>query len=108
MFVNSCENQHDNLDATMSLHINTLRILVSCLLPMAARNAHDSERWLEEIQSLALQSADFASFGPAGFVDSDLMKAAVISSLEEMFSCAANTLRLLHDGRNDAQKSSNG
>lgn len=76
-----------------SIHINTLRLIIACLLPMAAKSHANPEAWLEEFQTLALNSADYASFAAAGSISPDLMKAAVIGSLEELFSGAKGTLR---------------
>lgn len=93
MVDNSHEAEQQQLSsAATGIHINTLRILISCLLPMAAKHAADPERWMEELEQLAMASADFAAFEGAGHVNPDLMKAAVIGALEEVLGATKRTL----------------
>lgn len=93
MVIETDAKQPCDLVSINSIHINTLRLVIACLLPMAAKSHANPEAWLEEFQTLALHSADYASFGAAGSISPDLMKAAVIGSLEELFSGAKGTLR---------------
>ncbi|KHS42006.1 MULTISPECIES: hypothetical protein [Novosphingobium] len=92
MVVNSNADEQQYSVATMAIHINTLRTLISCLLPMAAKNANDPSLWIAQFEALALRSADYAAFEASGAVDPELMKAAVISSLEEILGAAKRAI----------------
>lgn len=83
--VNFSDDGIVELSSAVSIHVNTLRVLVSCLLPLAAKNAEDPESWIDEMQMLTMAAADYSTFADSGVISSDLMKAAVISSLEEIF-----------------------
>lgn len=76
----------------MHIHINTLRILISSLLPLAAKNARNPKLWMEELEQLAIMSADYAKFEAAGAVNPELMKAAVMGALEETLRAAKRSL----------------
>lgn len=92
MVASSNAAEYQNVTAITAIHINTLRLLISCLIPMAAKNARDPDAWIGEIKALALQSADYASFEAVGAISQDLMKAAVIGALEEILGAASRTL----------------
>lgn len=76
-----------------SIHINMLRIIIACAIPMMAKLSSEPEIWLGELQTLALHSADRSTFSAAGNIAPDLMKAAVIECLEEFFGGAQATLK---------------
>jgi hypothetical protein len=95
MVINSHDGEQQQLAAATMIHINTLRILISCLMPLAARNAADPERWMEELEQLAMASADFAAFEGAGHVNPELMKAAVIGALEKVLGAAKRSLEAI-------------
>lgn len=95
MEINSHDAEPQQLAAATMIHINTLRLLISCLMPLAARNAKDPKRWMEELEQLAMASADFATFEGAGHVNPELMKAAVIGALEEVLGAAKRSLEAI-------------
>jgi hypothetical protein len=92
MVINAHEAEQQQVAAATAIHINTLRVLISSLLPLAARNARNPKLWLEELEQLATMSADYAQFEAAGAVSPELMKAAVTGSLEEVLGAAKRSL----------------
>lgn len=95
MILDSHDDEQQLFAATTMIHVNTLRLLISCLMPLAARNAKDPKRWMEELEQLAIASADFAAFEGAGQVNPELMKAAVIGALEEVLGAAKRSLEAI-------------
>ncbi|MEL0209828.1 MAG: hypothetical protein VW891_04465 [Novosphingobium sp.] len=92
MVINAHQAEQQQFIAATAIHINTLRILTSSLLPLAAKNARDPKLWMEEFEQLAMMSADYATFEAAGAVNPELMKAAVMSALEEVLGAAKRSL----------------
>ena len=60
MVINAHEAEQQQFAAATAIYINTLRILISSLLPLAARNARDPKLWMDELEQLAMMSADYA------------------------------------------------
>lgn len=88
------EQRQADLGQTNSIHVNALRILVSNLIPQVAGLAPEPEKWLAEFRLLNLSSADYIMFPASGGIGSDMMKAAVLCSLEETFDGAQKILRI--------------
>ncbi|MDP3551104.1 MAG: hypothetical protein Q8R81_12005 [Novosphingobium sp.] len=71
-----------------TLHINTLRLMMAALLPKIAQLSNEPVIWLDELRDVVLAAADEVTFAPTASVDPDMMKAGVISALEETFAGA--------------------
>lgn len=95
MVINAHEAEQQQYAAATAIHINTLRILISSLLPLAAKNARNPKLWMEELEQLAIMSADYAKFEAAGAVNPELMKAAVMGALEETLGAAKRSLEVV-------------
>ncbi|MFY7835581.1 MAG: hypothetical protein ACOVQ0_04780 [Novosphingobium sp.] len=78
--------------AALAIHLNTMRVLISTLLPQMARPSPDPERWLDELKQIAVLSVDYTAFPQAFHINSDMMKAAVSGAVEEMFAGAQSVL----------------
>jgi hypothetical protein len=96
MVVNAHEAEQQQYAAATAIHINTLRILISSLLPLAAKNARNPKLWMEELEQLAIMSADYAKFEAAG---------AVNPELERAVSCLRRAKQTIHASISDVQGS---
>ncbi len=94
MFTDNFERHGSETENINSIHLNALRILVYNLIPQVAGLAPDSECWLQDFKMLTLASVDHAGFTQAGGINPDMMKAAVIGSLEETFAGAEKILQI--------------
>lgn len=79
--------------AAMSIHINTLRVMCSVMLPQLARLAPAPQAWLDELGQTAQLTVDYSTFADAQHINSEMMKAAVAGSLEEIFAGAQSVLK---------------
>lgn len=80
-------NRQGDIDAgILSIQINTLNVLVSSMALQCARLADQPVTWLHDLETLALAAADGAPFLKAGSVGPDMMRAAVLASLEEIIT----------------------
>ncbi|MEO0032687.1 MAG: hypothetical protein RIS94_2445 [Pseudomonadota bacterium] len=73
-------------DGTLGIHVHSLRLMVTMMLPELARLAPRPEEWLADMEAILLRVADQSTFPATGAVSSELTKAAVIGSLEETFT----------------------
>lgn len=72
------------VESINALHINTLRLIMAALLPKIAQLSSEPITWLDELRDVILAAADEVTFAPTTNVDPDMMKAGVISALEEI------------------------
>ena len=94
MLADDFEQRKAGVNGANSIHINALRILVSNLIPQVAGLAPEPEKWLADFRTLNLSSVDHVKFAESGGISSELIKAAVLCSLEETFDGAQNILRI--------------
>ncbi|MCY1671015.1 hypothetical protein OVA07_08300 [Novosphingobium sp. SL115] len=78
----------------LAIHHNTLRVLVSAMLPQLARLSPDPEGWLDELKQVAQLSVDYSAFPQAFHINPEMMKAAVAGAVEEVFAGAQSVLAL--------------
>lgn len=71
-----------------TMHINILRLMMVALLPKIAQLSDAPITWLDELRDVVLAAADAVTFVPTAGVDPHMMKAGVISALEETFAGA--------------------
>lgn len=84
---------------TQAIHIQSLRLLVTMMLPELARLNARPEQWLADMEAIVLRVADESAFAGAGAVSPELAKAAVIGSLEETFTGVRAILGIGESGR---------
>lgn len=78
----------------IAIHLNTMRVLVSVMLPQLARLSPDPDGWLEDLGKVAQLSVDYAAFPQSFHINPDMMKAAVGEMIEEIFAGAQSVLAL--------------
>lgn len=78
---------NDDVDVGIqSIQINVLKVLVASLVLQCEKLADRPVEWMADLEKVALAGADAAPFAAAGAIEPDMMKAAVLSSLEEILA----------------------
>ena len=88
------ERSHEHDLGAMSIHINTIRVLMSVVLPHLAQLSATPQAWLDDLRKTAQQTVDYVTFAAAQHINTDMMKAAVAGSVEEIFAGAQAMLRV--------------
>lgn len=76
------------------IHMYAARFLLTTMLPELARCSGDPRAWMARFRRLVLGAVDHCSMQGSGPIGADLMKAAVISSLEATLEAAEDLIDL--------------
>ncbi|MDF8333304.1 hypothetical protein [Novosphingobium cyanobacteriorum] len=78
----------------MAIHVQTLRLMVTLMLPEMARLSPDPAAWLTRMEAILLRTADTMVQDHGAAIGPDLTRAAVLESLEQTFNGARAMLEL--------------
>lgn len=77
-----------------AIHVQTLRLIVTLMLPEMARLSPDPTAFLDRMEAILLRTADTMVQEQGSAIGPDLTRAAVLGSLEQTFAGARAMLEL--------------